>query len=368
MVPIFKRYPGLQTHLPHIELCDLPTPVQHLHKFGEFTNHPEIYIKREDLSGTLFGGNKVRTLEFLLASAQYQIENVVLGLPGTSMALATNVYAKELDIPLKTILVEQNPTIEAQQNLRYFQLLGADLFAASLENLDFDEKGQPDFSSLLNGYNQPNILNPSSPLGMCGYINAALELHRQIAAGELPEPDYLYVPIGLLGTATGLMLGLKAAGLKTQVVPVQLFSSHENREQGIEQQIITLFAEAAAFLHQLDLSFPALTLKETDFKILAPYAQDSDAYLSEALEWIPRFNQMENITLDATWTAPTIVALLHDLQENKLQDQVILYWHTYNSRPYPDEIAQVDYHQLPEAFWHYFEEHVLSIINRPAAM
>jgi D-cysteine desulfhydrase len=96
MLPFFEQYPLLQSRLPYLRLCDLPTPIRKLEQFERTIHHPEIYIKRDDLSGKLFGGNKVRTLEFLLASANNQYENIVIGLPGTSMALAANIYCHEL--------------------------------------------------------------------------------------------------------------------------------------------------------------------------------------------------------------------------------------------------------------------------------
>lgn len=78
------------------------------------------------------------------------------------------------------------------------------------------------------------------------------------------------------------MLGLMAAGLKTHVVPVQVFSNQINGQQTVKQQIIALFAEAAAFLHQLTPSFPELALNETDFKLLVNSAHRADANLKEA--------------------------------------------------------------------------------------
>ena len=60
----------------------------------------------------------------------------------------------------------------------------------------------------------------TSSVGAIGYVNAAFELKDQIDAGEMPEPDLLYVAMGTMGTAAGLMLGLKATGLKTRLVAV----------------------------------------------------------------------------------------------------------------------------------------------------
>lgn len=362
MHPIFEQYPLLQTKLPYLPLCDLPTPILQLEQFGKTIHHPEIYIKRDDISGKLFGGNKVRALEFLLGSANNRDENIVIGLPGTSMALAANIYAHKLGIPLKTVLIEQYPTIESQQNLRYFQFLGAELFAAALPTQSEGKGAAFDLSSLTSQFEQPNILNPNSSLGMCGFVNAAFELQIQVAEGWMPEPDLLYVPLGLFGTATGLMLGLKAAGLKTQVIccPVQQAKPGE-----IKMQITELFEQANAFLNQLDESFPLLRIKDSEIEIRTPSLQSDEAHQEESLDWIVRISELESASLDATWTAPTIASLITDIGSENLKEKVILYWHTYNSRPYPYELDQIDYHQLPKAFWHYFETEQLAVINKP---
>ena len=51
----------------------------------------------------------------------------------------------------------------------------------------------------------------TSPLACLGHVSAAMELKQQIAAGVLPEPDFLYVAAGSLGTAAGLTLGCRLA-------------------------------------------------------------------------------------------------------------------------------------------------------------
>jgi D-cysteine desulfhydrase len=362
MHPIFEQYPLLQSKLPYLHLCDLPTPILQLEQFGKTIHHPEIYIKRDDISAKLFGGNKVRALEFLLGSANNRDENIVIGLPGTSMALAANIYAHKLGIPIKTILIEQFPTIESQHNLRYFQFLGAELFAASLPTQSEGKGAVFDLSSLTSQFEQPNILNPNSSLGMCGFVNAAFELQIQVAEGWMPEPDLLYVPLGLFGTATGLMLGLKAAGLKTKVIccPVQ-----QAKPEEIKMQIAELFEQANAFLNQLDESFPLLSIKDSEIEIRTPSLQSEEAHQEESLDWIVRFSELESVSLDATWTAPTVASLITDIGSENLKEKTILYWHTYNSRPYPYELDQIDYHQLPKAFWHYFETKQLAVINKP---
>ena len=52
---LFKRFPQLQTHIPYVSLCDLPTPVMKLDCFGKYIGHGNFYIKRDDLLVPLKG-------------------------------------------------------------------------------------------------------------------------------------------------------------------------------------------------------------------------------------------------------------------------------------------------------------------------
>ena len=58
----------------------------------------------------------------------------------------------------------------------------------------------------------------TSPLGMLGHVNAALELAQQVSRGEMPAPARVVLPVGSGGTAAGLALGLAIAGMDTMVV------------------------------------------------------------------------------------------------------------------------------------------------------
>jgi D-cysteine desulfhydrase len=60
------------------------------------------------------------------------------------------------------------------------------------------------------------------PLGAVGYVNAAYELKGQILRGEIPEPDYIYIASSSMGTAAGLILGLRATNSKTRVVAIRV--------------------------------------------------------------------------------------------------------------------------------------------------
>ena len=57
--------------VPRTPLAHLPTPLELLPRFSQAvsTNGPRIWIKRDDCTGLLFGGNKARHNEFLIADA-----------------------------------------------------------------------------------------------------------------------------------------------------------------------------------------------------------------------------------------------------------------------------------------------------------
>ncbi|GAH81572.1 unnamed protein product, partial [marine sediment metagenome] len=92
----------------------------------------------------------------------------------------------------------------------------------------------------------------SSPLGVTGFVNASFELKEQIMKGEIPEPDYIYVASGTMGTAAGLLLGLRAANLKSQVIPVRVTGQKLVSVKGM----VKLIRKTNSLLHSLDPSFP----------------------------------------------------------------------------------------------------------------
>jgi len=364
MRPLFQAYPQLAENLKHIDICTLPSPLQPLEKLGKAIGHPQIYIKRDDLSGELFGSNKVRTLEFLLAEAHLDGGNIVGGLPGTSMALATNIYAHHLNIPLTTTLFKQNHTADAQRNLGYFQHLNSELIqVTSFPEMQATQARLNQEAQAKYGHDAI-MLSPNTPIGMCGYLNAIFELKQQIENGEMPEPDYIYLSSGLLGTSAGLMVGLKAAGLKSQLICCNLEQPFADLTAQ-RQQLLDFSQQLIAFLQDNADDFPDIAIRDEELHFHTLLQDELQANMQYMIAWQEKMQELENITLDLSWTARVALALENDVKAGKLEDKTVLYWHTYNSRPYPDEIFRQDYKQLPQDFWHYFETDDFELVNRP---
>ena len=62
---LHRRFPNTE-RIPHVPLGVLPTPVEEAPRLAQAAGADTLWIKRDDLSGVPYGGNKVRKLEFLL--------------------------------------------------------------------------------------------------------------------------------------------------------------------------------------------------------------------------------------------------------------------------------------------------------------
>lgn len=368
-LPLFKAYPALKEKVAHKQLGIFPTPVVKAEKLGAALGLTSLYIKNDGVSGTKFGGNKVRKLEFLLADALEQKAKAVLTLggAGSNHALATAVYAEQLGLESFSMLVPQLSASYVCRNLLLSLYYNAHLYhfptkaarevgIAQLNEAFHKETGN-------NIYYIPK--GGSNALGALGFVNAAFELKEQIDAGVLPEPDVIYVSFGSKGTTVGLMVGLKAAGLKTVVIPV--CDEEEDVEEGVE-----LISQVNQLLHTKLLR----TKKQFGPNSFWPITKKQEQTLQEALRFnvnnnfigqyyaqitpetaaaIELVKQTEGITLDGTYSGKACAAMLDDAKNGKLTGKVVVLWDTYCAGNFDEITSKLDYHQLPKEFHTYFE-------------
>src|SRR3990172_7239322 len=91
---LFDAFPVLEEKVAWTRLGNFPTRIHRLKRLGKAIGAPLLYVKREDQSGPLYGGNKIRKLEFSLAHALEQKKKVVVtfGACGSNHVLATTIY------------------------------------------------------------------------------------------------------------------------------------------------------------------------------------------------------------------------------------------------------------------------------------
>ena len=109
MFPLFDRFPRLRERLPHVPLTDLPTPVEPMLRLGAHLGLEHLYIKRDDLSGAVYGGNKVRKLEFLLGEALREgaKEVITFGFAGSNHAARHGHLRPPARAPRTSMLLPQ---------------------------------------------------------------------------------------------------------------------------------------------------------------------------------------------------------------------------------------------------------------------
>jgi D-cysteine desulfhydrase len=135
MIPLFKQYPLLREKLPYVSLGEFPTPVQKLDRIGRDLGMSRLYIKRDDLSGRIYGGNKVRKLEFLLGNTlkANAKEVMTFGGAGSNHALATAIYARQIGLKGISMLMPQPNAHCVRRNLLIGYHCGAELHLCGRE-------------------------------------------------------------------------------------------------------------------------------------------------------------------------------------------------------------------------------------------
>jgi 1-aminocyclopropane-1-carboxylate deaminase/D-cysteine desulfhydrase-like pyridoxal-dependent ACC family enzyme len=357
MIPLFERFPKLRDGLPYVPIAELPTPVEQMEKLGAAIGADRLYVKRDDLSGLAYGGNKVRKLVFLLAKAQEigAKEVMTFGAAGSNHALATAVYARQLGLQPISMLFPQINADYVQKNLLMSHGIQTEL------------NHYPGISALLAGalyqMARHKIKTGRFPFyipaggtnarGIVGFVDAAFELKEQIRQGLLPEPDIVYAAFGSGGTAAGLMIGFAAAGMKTKVIPVRVVQEAFVPEKGFRKQIM----KAVSFLHEMDSSFPDIDFSKRNLYIDNDFLGKGYAAFTEAgKEAMELAKENEEIVLDGTYTGKAMAALIAHGRKGLLKNKVVLYWNTKNSRDFSEKIADVDYRELPKAFHTYFKK------------
>lgn len=359
MLPLFQQYPLLARRLPYVSLGEFPTPVQPLTTFGEAIGAPHLFVKRDDLSGRLYGGNKVRKLEFLLARAKLggAHEVITFGGAGSNHALATAIYAREMGLGSISMVVPQPNAHAVRRNLLMSHAVGAQLHQQNNEaRLVADMLRQMVARKLARG-RFPHIvpLGGTSPYGTIGFVNAAFELKQQIKDGLMPEPDFIYCALGTCGTAVGLALGLRAARLKTKVVAVRVVDKKRANRMLVQHA----YRAANALLHRHDPLFPLVPWESDRLRLRDDFfGGEYGLYTPAGREAIDALYEAESLKLECTYTGKALAALVDDTGRGRLRDKVVLFWNTYNSRDLTADIAGVDYRDLPPAFHRYFEQDV----------
>ena len=355
MIPLFKNYPLLADRLPYVSLGEFPTPVHRLDRLGREIELDCLYIKCDDLSGNVYGGNKIRKLEFVLGQALRDgvKELLTFGLIGNRHALTTTICAQQLGMKCVCMMMPASVDNQVRHNLLLAYHSGAELHHQPKMPLLVLDTVYQLFRHKLRYGSFPRFLTGKgfSIPGAIGYVNAALELKEQIAAGEIPEPDFIYVARGSSSTTVGLMLGLRAAKLKARVISMGAYPQNRN----LASKIRGFYGKTAYYLNSLDPGFPELEYSGDNADIRDGFSgKRDDCHIEKRKEAIDIMKKTEGIELDSIYTGRALACLIDDAGKGQLKNRVVLFWNTFNSRDFSDVTSGVDYRSMPRGLHRYF--------------
>lgn len=351
---IMQKYPGLKK-IPKENISKRPVPIQKLTGLEKELDCPNIYMKREEFSHDVYGGNKARKYDYQMADILKKRRKIVItsGGIGSNQVLANAIYCKQYG--LKAVGFLDNEVLSEQ--CRYNMLL--DYYYGS--ELHYS-KGQVVMVLKMLWYYLTHRgsyfvwWGTSTPLATIGFVDAAFELKQDIEQGKLPEPDYLFVPDGSTGTTAGLTLGLELAGLKTKVYGVMvafpLFST--------KKSVLGLSMKTYKLLKKYDKSIPKITknMLSKRMDVLKDFfGGEYGLATEEGREAIELFKKCDNVEIDQTYVGKTAAAMIAfiRLKKNELQGKTILIWNTLNMVDHSREAASIDYHLLPKELHQFFD-------------
>ncbi|MFD7844394.1 1-aminocyclopropane-1-carboxylate deaminase/D-cysteine desulfhydrase [Nocardia sp. NPDC059764] len=334
MPHLYRLHPELEATLPHLALGTSPTPVRRLDALDTACKGgAEIWLKDDSVFGDGgWGGNKVRKLEWLLPDAlrQRRTTIVTVGGLGTNWGLATALYGREHGLKTVLALIDQPEDDHVRAQLKRLRDSGAELhFTHSKARTILSAPYL--LARHFTGFRPPYFLpaGGSSAVGAIGYVEAALELAEQVQAGELPEPSHIVIPVGSGGTAAGLSLGLRLAGLQTHVVGVVV-----NDTLRLDEPTLTgLAVRCAKLLRSRGARIPENISPAGNLDIVTEYLGPGYGYpMPEAATAQALSADREHMTLEPVYTAKAMAALLDMNAHGRFGDGPVVYLNTNGPR------------------------------------
>lgn len=342
-------FPLLSERLKKVSFADLPTPVSTI-RFDLPDGPRTILIKHDNVSSGRYGGNKIRKLEYILQRARERNARRVatFGTVGSNHALATAIIGEQCGFDCTCFLMPQKPTPNIPRTLNMHRRIGTELVS-----LGRGVDRLATFRRYLQGRRCWVIpMGGSSWLGAVGFVNAGLELARQVSSGEIPMPRRIYIANGTMGSCAGLALGLALAELPTELHAVRVVDSRVASPPRFER----LMRKTAMMVNRIDASFPSDLADRTricwrDNFLAGGYASADDVTVNA----VTLARDALGLELETTYTGKAMAALLHDIGQDEYDGAHYLFWNTYNSRPLPvsgDRPSTVD--NMPQEFMRYF--------------
>lgn len=315
--------------IPRVSLACLPTPLHECSRLAHAlavslnlpNGMPRLFIKRDDLTGLAFGGNKTRNLEFRMAEAlRLGADVMIAGLEAQSnSARQTTAAANRLGLKTILLLRPADGLRSYQGNVLIDRVLGAEIrWLAEGENMDETLEAIADEQRRAG--HVPYVMNhaPFFAIASClAYVLATLEILEQLAMlGS--KPDAIYLSSAGKGQAGVVLAGL---ALGERFITVGISARGGARRELDAAKTVGETAELLGW---------DIAISPGDIMNDATYSPPGYGVPSvagqEAIELLAR---TEGILLDPVYTSKAMAGLLEHLRQGRFsKEQSVVFIHT----------------------------------------
>ena len=311
---------------PRVKLCQAPTPLELLPNLTKALGGPQIWMKRDDLTGMGLGGNKVRKLEFLAGEAVAQGADhlVTQGAVQSNHVRQTAAVAMKLGMRCTAVLehrIETNdPAYLRSGNVLLDEIMGIDIqYRPGVSDMQaaIEEVG----AGLRQAGGRPYVIpgGGSNAVGATGYVAVAGELVQQVNDLGL-HVDRLVHATGSAGTQAGLVAGLHAMSSPIRVLGIGVRNPKDRQEAAV----LTLARATAARLG-IDREVPAAAVEANCDYVGPGYGRPTPGMV-EAVQLVAR---TEGIFLDPVYSGKGMAGLIDLIRTGVFTaDQTVVFLHT----------------------------------------
>jgi len=314
------------SRFPRVKLANLPTPLHEVPRFSKALDGPRIFIKRDDLTGLAFGGNKTRMFEFLLAKAKKEGADTIIGGAGVQsnycrqLTAACNALGLEVHIVLRRIRGASDN--EIQGNLLLDLIAGAHVHV-----IDANEEAQRKAifalaEELKSRGKKPFVTRMAAQEDLIpdviAYVDCFCELQEQCDALHI-QPTYLYLA-SYDSTQAGLEVGRVALDNQVKIRGIA---------PGVwgtpPKELIARYANQVARAIGLSCEFSADGVYNTTAYVGKGYGIPTPA----SMQMLKLMARTEGLYLDPVYTSKAMSAVSDHIKKGEIRrDDTIVFLHT----------------------------------------
>ncbi|MCA1648298.1 MAG: pyridoxal-phosphate dependent enzyme [Chloroflexi bacterium] len=302
----------------------LPTPLQEAPRLSQAIG-VHILIKRDDLTGLALGGNKTRSLEFVIGAAIAQGADILV-----AAATAQSNYCRQaaaaaawLGLDAVVVLGDDPAGDRVQGNLLLDQVLGARIERVQAGGTEAIRAAAQDRVDALRREGRRPVLLTLVPemrtLSVVAHLLTFFELHEQLKRRNI-APDAVYVS-SAASTYTGLLMGAYVTGSPVAVVGIPAEGMVADRAADIAD----LLSRSAALL-RLDFPRDLIDRMIVDDRFIgAGYGLPTP----EGVAALALAARTEGLLLDPVYTAKGLAALIDHVRTGRLaRGSTVIFVHT----------------------------------------